>query len=292
MKYCEEFGALLDAYADGELSPSDTLRVAEHLKTCGGCRSYVDAALAIRAAFPDEEDEAVPAEFAGGVLSAVRDGKATRETAPAAKKGRWKRWALPLAACLALAVIAGQARWFSAGENFQSTAAVARDASVAEENGVLESAPAAPAAPEAPAGEVETQSTSGAADENEKRIAETKESAQEAESDASDDGDADAYEYVTSDHRAENAISAAPVMNDVNAEKEHAISVTLTREQGDALASLLSDCTLEKAGEDTVYLLTAKRFHEVLAELERRNIPASVTEASDDAPYRLYIRYV
>jgi len=293
MKYCEEYGTLLDAYVDGELSSTDTLRVAEHLKTCGGCRSYVDAALAIRAAFPDEEDEAVPEEFAAGVLSAVREGKAPRgeerETSPVDKKARWKKLALPLAACLALAVVAGQWQWFSAKESFQASAAMTQDAAIPDP------APMVPALAAAPAGEgggaAETRSTSGAADENEKRIAGTEEAVPEAECDASDDGGVDEYQYVTSSDRAENALSAAPVMNDANAEKEHAISVTLTQEQGDVLAPLLSDCTLESSGEDVVYLLTAGRFHEILAELERQNIPASVTEASDGAPYRLYIRY-
>jgi len=293
MKYCEEYGALLDAYVDGELSRPDTLRVAKHLKTCGGCRSYVDAALAIRAAFPDEEDEAVPAEFAAGVLSAVREAprETNREAAPTVKKPYWKRLALPLAACLALAVIAGQGGWFSVQENFQPTAAMAQDASTAgTDQDTTETAPAAPAGEGGPA--TKTRSASGAADVEGKAAARTEESVQEAENDASDVSGVDAYQYVASSaDRAENALSAAPVMNDVNAEKEHAISVTLTQEQGNALAPLLSDCTLESSGENVVYLLTAKRFQEVLAELERQNIPASVTEASDNAPYRLYIQY-
>ena len=52
MTYCKEFSALLDPYIDGELSPEETARVREHLHTCDGCRAYVQAALAIRDAFP------------------------------------------------------------------------------------------------------------------------------------------------------------------------------------------------------------------------------------------------
>ena len=55
MKYCEEFAALLDPYADGELSGEEAARVRAHLERCPGCRSYVDGALAIRAAFPKAE---------------------------------------------------------------------------------------------------------------------------------------------------------------------------------------------------------------------------------------------
>ena len=56
MKHCEEFAALLDPYLDGELSPEDAARVREHLAGCDRCRAYVQAALAIRDAFPAAED--------------------------------------------------------------------------------------------------------------------------------------------------------------------------------------------------------------------------------------------
>ena len=82
MKYCAEYDALLDAFVDGELSPDDSARVREHLKTCGGCRSYVDAALAIRDAFPDENDTEVPEDFAAVVMTAISSGAAPRETVP------------------------------------------------------------------------------------------------------------------------------------------------------------------------------------------------------------------
>ena len=59
MTYCKEFSALLDPYIDGELSPEETARVREHLHTCDGCRAYVQAALAIRDAFPEEPETPV-----------------------------------------------------------------------------------------------------------------------------------------------------------------------------------------------------------------------------------------
>lgn len=72
MTYCQEFAALLDPYIDGELSPEETARVREHLSTCDGCRAYVQAALAMRDAFPEVEDTPVPDGFAAGVMAAIR----------------------------------------------------------------------------------------------------------------------------------------------------------------------------------------------------------------------------
>ena len=60
MKYCETYAALLDLFVDGELSFEEMLEVQAHLDECPACRSYVDDAMAIRAAFPDVEDTEVP----------------------------------------------------------------------------------------------------------------------------------------------------------------------------------------------------------------------------------------
>ena len=89
MTYCKEFSALLDPYIDGELSPEETARVREHLHTCDGCRAYVQAALAIRDAFPEAEDTPVPDGFAAGVMAAIRADAAPR-------KRRRPRWAKTL----------------------------------------------------------------------------------------------------------------------------------------------------------------------------------------------------
>ena len=70
MKYCEEFAALLDPYVDGELPLEEAARVRAHLAVCGGCRAYVQAALAIRDAFPDAEDTEMPEGFAETNFSA------------------------------------------------------------------------------------------------------------------------------------------------------------------------------------------------------------------------------
>lgn len=108
MKYCEQFAALLDAFVDGELSGEEAARVRDHLEHCPGCRDYVDGALALRAAFPDVEETAVPEDFAAGVMEAVRALEAAkkRRAFPGGRRGtRWRAVLLPLAACFALAVL-------------------------------------------------------------------------------------------------------------------------------------------------------------------------------------------
>ena len=102
MKYCDEFAALLDPYIDGELSPEETARVREHLRACGGCRAYVQAALVMRDAFPEAESAEVPDGFAEGVMAAIRANAAPRKR----RSPRWQKTLLPLAACCAVVVLA------------------------------------------------------------------------------------------------------------------------------------------------------------------------------------------
>lgn len=98
MKYCDDYAALLDLFIDGELSPAEMADVQAHLDTCPGCRAYVDDALALRAAFPDLEDTAVPQGFAEGVMAAVRAQAAPR-------KRQLSKLLLPLAACCAVVLL-------------------------------------------------------------------------------------------------------------------------------------------------------------------------------------------
>lgn len=102
MKICEEFAALLDAFVDGELSPEEAMAVQTHLNTCPACQAYVDDALAMRAAFPDWEDTAVPAGFAEGVMNAIRVQSAPQK---ARRCQPWGRVLLPIAACFALVLV-------------------------------------------------------------------------------------------------------------------------------------------------------------------------------------------
>ena len=107
MKYCEEYAALLDPYIDEELSGEEAARVRAHLEECPGCRAYTDAALAIRAAFPEIGETEVPAGFADGVMAAVREveAKGTQSAERGRKALYWHRALLPLAACFALVLI-------------------------------------------------------------------------------------------------------------------------------------------------------------------------------------------
>ena len=107
MKYCEEYAALLDGFADGELSPEEMERVQVHLETCPGCRAYVDDILAIRAGFPDVEDTVVPEGFAQGIMERVR-ADAGSKTIIKVRRDRFRRWTgtlAALAACCALVIV-------------------------------------------------------------------------------------------------------------------------------------------------------------------------------------------
>ena len=153
MTYCEEFAALLDPYIDGDLSPAETARVREHLRTCDGCRAYVQAALAMRDAFPEEEDTPVPDGFAAGVMAAIRADAAPRKR----RRPRWAKTLLPLAACCAIVVLAvsGLPRPSdtAVADNLESQAEIA--------------APAEAAAPDADSSEEDTAATAYAAQSGE-----------------------------------------------------------------------------------------------------------------------------
>lgn len=109
MKYCEELGALLDLYVDGELSPRESARVRAHLEGCPGCRAYVEDALVIRAALADMAEAEPPEGFAENVMNAVR--KSGTAPSPARRGGRpenrrnWGKALLPLAACAAIVLL-------------------------------------------------------------------------------------------------------------------------------------------------------------------------------------------
>lgn len=119
MKYCEEYAALLDAFADGELSEQETARVQAHLESCAGCRAYLNDIRAIRAAFPRAEEISVPDGFADGVMAAIREKAAPRRKGPS----QWRKFLVPLAACLVVFVaVAGLRNMFPFGSSASTTA--------------------------------------------------------------------------------------------------------------------------------------------------------------------------
>ena len=109
--------ALLDAFVDGELTSDEMIQVQTHLDECPECRAFVDDALAIRAAFPTEEDLPLPADFAKNVMAAVAK---TPQSRP--KKQPWGKLAAA-AACLALIVLVQHGTLGGTGSTDSSSAA-------------------------------------------------------------------------------------------------------------------------------------------------------------------------
>ena len=109
--------ALLDAFVDGELTSDEMIQVQTHLDECPECRAFVDDALAIRAAFPTEEDLPLPADFAKNVMAAVAK---TPQSRP--KKQPWGKLAAA-AACLALIVLVQHGALGGTGSTDSSSAA-------------------------------------------------------------------------------------------------------------------------------------------------------------------------
>ena len=103
MKTCEEYAALLDMYVDGFCTDEEAERVRKHLTVCEDCRMYVEQILQMKEAFPDAEEEEVPAGFAEGVMAAVR-----AEAMPRKKRMKsWQRTLLQMAACMAIVIALG-----------------------------------------------------------------------------------------------------------------------------------------------------------------------------------------
>lgn len=126
MRYCEEYAALLDPFVDGELPAETASRVQDHLELCSGCRSYVQAALLMKDAFPAAEDVDVPDGFTEGVMAAIRANAAPQKK----RKAPWINVLLPLAACCAVVVLVRSALPFSGNGN---TAAVSAAVETAED---------------------------------------------------------------------------------------------------------------------------------------------------------------
>ena len=155
MNICEAYAALLDPFADGELSPEEMVRVRDHLDGCPACRAYVDDVLAIRTAFPGPEDTEVPEGFAEAVSAAIRAGSAAREK----RRAPWIKVFAPLAACCAIVILLAQGPLFRMGGS--GTAATNSAASGGS------------AAPSAPSGGVDTTADDAAPEAEEDGLAST-----------------------------------------------------------------------------------------------------------------------
>lgn len=269
MKYCQEYAALLDPFVDEELSPEEAARVRAHLKVCGGCRSYVDAALAMREAFPDPEDIDVPEDFADRVMDAVR-AESTAGTRDVFRRRSipWKKALLPIAACLAVAVAVGQLPRLGASTSTADAAACQTSIASASNESIAESPAAA-------------------------------EDAFRAESAPAESGDSSAerhqapYPYATADNsavsfasgaddglsRQSEKIVGAEALWDLSGEYRSWTQVSLTPEQTERLLSAYAAESQPDGG--VRYVLTAEQFDAVVAALNAEGIQLEIHQQED-----------
>ena len=125
--------ALLDAFVDGELTSDEMIQVQAHLDECPACQAYVDDALAIRAAFPTEDDIPLPADFSENVMRSVAKVPQSRP-----KKQPWGKLAAA-AACLAVIVLVQHG---ALGGTGSTDSASAYDTAAVMDVAAAESAPA------------------------------------------------------------------------------------------------------------------------------------------------------
>lgn len=275
MTYCQEFAALLDPYIDGELSPEETARVREHLSTCDGCRAYVQAALAMRDAFPEEEDTPVPDGFAAGVMAAIRADAAPRKR----RRPRWAKTLLPLAACCAVVVLA-----VSGLPRPGDTAVADHPESHAEI-----AAPAEAAAPDAAGSEEDTAATAYAAQSGEDTADVPDSTVPEAIAPEADTAAPHAQEQpsLTTDPKisivpregtsAEEAVpETAPATFAVQSP-----SLTLTAEEA---GNLLDSYTPASESDGAlVYELTAAEYTTLLQQLEQQGLIVAGAATAEEA---------
>lgn len=125
--------ALLDAFVDGELTSDEMIQVQAHLDECPACQAYVDDALAIRAAFPTEDDIPLPADFTENVMRSVAKAPQSRP-----KRQPWGKLAAA-AACLAVIVLVQHGALGGTGNTDNNSAAY--DTAAAMDVAAAESAP-------------------------------------------------------------------------------------------------------------------------------------------------------
>lgn len=65
----------LDAYLDGELSPSEYQQIEIHLQGCRSCRKYIDNRRAFFALITASEEVSLPHDVAGSVLDTLQRGR-------------------------------------------------------------------------------------------------------------------------------------------------------------------------------------------------------------------------
>lgn len=274
MRYCEEFAALLDPYIDNELSPEETARVREHLRTCDGCRAYVQAALLMRDAFPEAEDAVVPEGFAEGVMAAIRADAAPRKR----PRSRWQRTLLPLAACFAVVVLA-----VSTLPRFGDTA-VRDDETTQAESQLPESASVSAAdsgaedsAADAAQAEEDTAATNAPAtdDASASETQPASSGVQEGAEAPSADTRTTSLPETSSSEAAESAAAPAPYA------VQTLPCLTLTEQEAGTLLERFTPVSDEDG--TLIYELTAAEYADLLEQLEQQGMTVAGAAAVQEA---------
>lgn len=280
MKYCMEYAALLDPFVDGELSPEEAARVRAHLKVCGGCRSYVDAALAMRDAFPEWEDTEVPEGFADGVMAAIRTeagpqaGTESQMAAASKRPKPWKKVLLPMAACLAIVAAVGQLPQWNGASSAAATDAASQSiaaASAGSEESQMETAMASQSLP----GPVPAEGDAPLTDE----ITDHKTAFAIQNSTVSDASGESAPALQSRETGKAEADEAPKELASPMASYSRWAQVALTAEQQERL---LGAYVIEPQTDGTALcLLTAEEFDTVLAALDAEGLTTEVQENGD-----------
>src|ERR1043166_1559519 len=111
---CHDFEQSLDAYVDGELSPTDAAAVADHIEGCSACRRRLASRESLGRLVRSMPYYAAPARLRMAVVSTPR-------------RSRFTPGALAAAAVVMIAVTLGGAAGFRARQTSQATASVAED---------------------------------------------------------------------------------------------------------------------------------------------------------------------
>lgn len=114
---CEEARPLLAAYVDAELDAAGALRLESHLEGCAACAAQAARLRALREQLRGVPYHRAPADLRQALAARLRAEvaeppvPATGAPPPRRRAAAWSRWALPLAASVALA--AGIDAWLA-----------------------------------------------------------------------------------------------------------------------------------------------------------------------------------
>lgn len=302
MKYCEEYGALISAWLDGELNEEETGRLQAHLFTCPGCRAYLADLKAMGRAFPSLEEVEVPEGFTASVMDRVR-----AQTPPEKKRAShtlWRRWGA-WACCLALLALVGGGVWRAdlVSRGIQNQIAAADMASISTEEAAGEQrsgTETAQAAPEdaVPAEESIQEDTARSDAVFESQEAQSRDTGEEAASGqekalggAAQSPAADSYTAPETSQVPQKPQNVAQAPEDgglepsASPEEETAaqngvvswqVSLTVPQTAADLLAGFVPQGTDEETG-GAVYYLSSEEYEALVTALSDRGIGAEET---------------